>query len=144
MKRIAVLPMVFLVVACPQQEPPQPPPPVPVLVPPPAPPPPQEAPISAASSQAVEAFKKGRDLADNWRPTEAIEQLKKAIELDPKFAQAHALLGSITPGPPGLRELEQGAALSAGLPETERLGIEIMLAWKRGEREKARPLVRKR
>src|SRR5262245_40727321 len=57
--------------------------------------------ITSKSPDAVEAFKKGRKLAENIRQAEAAEDFKKAIERDPDFALAHAYLGAATPGVEG-------------------------------------------
>lgn len=96
--------------------------------------------ITSKSPAAVDAFRKGRDYAENIRIVEATEQLKKTVELDPSFALAHAYLGSLTPGAEGLREIERGASLAKGLPEAERMLIDTMLADARGEEEKVREL----
>jgi tetratricopeptide (TPR) repeat protein len=92
---------------------------------PPAPTKPAAAvPVTSRSPEAVKAFEQGRDLTDNERGAQAIELFKKAIELDPDFAQAHAYLGIVTQGPPGLAELDKAKALAAKLPEAERFVIE--------------------
>jgi len=64
----------------------------------------------------------------------------KAVELDPDFALGHALPWSADAGAEGLKEIERGAALAKGLPEGERMLIEIRLADARGEEEKVREL----
>ena len=100
----------------------------------------KEISITASSPEAVAAFKDARDLLDNVRTAEAIVGFKKAIELDADFAQAHAYLGSVTPGSEGLKELERGSALAAKLPQNEGLLIQAMLADGEGHEEKARGL----
>ena len=100
----------------------------------------KEISITASSPEAVAAFKDARDLLDNVRTAEAIVGFKKAIELDADFAQAHAYLGSVTPGSEGMKELERGSALAAKLPANERLLIQAMLADGQGQEEKARGL----
>ena len=48
--------------------------------------PPAEIPITSKSPEAIEHFKKGRDLVDNQRPAEAVLELDQAVKLDPDFA----------------------------------------------------------
>ena len=56
-----------------------------------------EVSVTSKSPQAVEAFKAGRELAENLRITEADTQFRKAIGLDADFALAHAYLGAAIP-----------------------------------------------
>src|SRR5512146_345707 len=81
-------------------------------------------PVTSKSPDAIKVFEQGRDLTDAERGPEAVELFQKAIELDPDFAQAHAYLGLVTQGPPGLAELDKAKTLAAKLPEAERLVIE--------------------
>ena len=81
-------------------------------------------PVTSKSPDAIKAFEQGRELSDGDRGSEAIEPFKKAIGLDADFAQAHAYLGIVTPGPPGMAELDKAKTLAAKLPEPERLFIE--------------------
>ena len=81
-------------------------------------------PVTTKSPEARKVFEEGRDLTDADRGAEAIALFKKAIELDPDFAQAHAYLGIVTPGPTGVAELDKAKTLAATLPEAERLIIE--------------------
>lgn len=101
-----------------------------------------EIPVTAKSEEAIQAFKKGREYAEDIRTPEATAEFKKATELDPTFALAHAYLGEATPGKDGLQLLEQAATLSKDLPEAERMQISIMLADRKGEEEQARSLRR--
>src|SRR5437762_519612 len=80
----------------------------------------KEVPVTSKSPEALTAFKDARDLLDNVRTAEAIVGFKKAMELDADFAQAHAYLGSVTPGSEGMKELERGSALAAKLPASPR------------------------
>jgi Flp pilus assembly protein TadD len=96
-----------------------------------------EGSVTSTSPQAIEAFKKGRDLVDNLREAEALEQFKKAVELDPKFALAHAYLGYYTPGAEGKTDLDAALALSDKLPAAERLQIEELRALHAGDNDKA-------
>src|SRR6185295_6071262 len=61
--------------------------------------PPAEIPITSKSPEAIEHFKKGRDLSDNIRQAEATAELNQAIKLDPDFALAIAYRGTATQGP---------------------------------------------
>lgn len=118
--------------------------PEPVVVSPPiVPESPREVPVTSASSEAIDAFRQGRYLWDEFHPVEATAAFARAIELDPSFAQAHAWLGLATPGPDAIGHLEQAVALAADLPEAERLQVESLLAWKQGDEEKARSLLQR-
>jgi len=97
-----------------------------------------EVTITSKSSEAVTAFKDARDLLDNVRISEGAAGMKRAIELDADFALAHAYLGSVTPGPEGLEELEKASQLGAKLPKPEMLEIQALLAGTRGEELKSR------
>jgi tetratricopeptide (TPR) repeat protein len=80
--------------------------------------------VTSKSPDAIKSFEQGRELVEGERGAEAVDLFKKAIELDPDFALAHAYLGIVTPGPPGTAELDKGKTLAAKLPEPERLVIE--------------------
>ena len=90
-------------------------------------------PVTSKSPDAIKLFEQGRDLTDSERGAEAVEPFKKAIELDPDFAQAHAYLGILTQGPPGMAELDKAKTLAAKLPESEHLVIEGAHASRRGD-----------
>jgi Flp pilus assembly protein TadD len=94
---------------------------------------PEEIPITSKSPEAIDHFKKGRDLAENIRMPEANQALEEALKLDADFAQAHAYRGMTIPGGEGLKEIERASELSAALPPTEKLVIDAMLAGRRGE-----------
>ncbi len=83
-----------------------------------------ELPITTSSTQALEAFLRGRDLFENSRPQDAVPKLRLAVKLDSSFAHAHAYLGKCIPGPEGAEYLEKAVALASSLPEAERLWIE--------------------
>lgn len=103
---------------------------------------PGEVSVRSNSLLAIEFFMEGRAAVENARAGEGDVQFRKAIDLDPEFALAHAYLGQSTPGSSGLRELERAAALSKELPPAERLLIEAMLAQRQGAEEAARGLWR--
>jgi tetratricopeptide (TPR) repeat protein len=104
---------------------------------------PKEIPITAKSPEAVEQFKTGRDLLENERPADAVEHMKKAVELDPNFAQAYAYLGFLLPGSEGIGALDKAAKLSANLPEAERLQVEAIVAERHGDAAKAAEIQKK-
>jgi Flp pilus assembly protein TadD len=103
----------------------------------------KEIPITAKSPEAVEQFKIGREQFENERSAEAVDHLKKAVELDPNFAQAYAYLGFLLPGSEGVAALDKAARLSANLPEAERINIETIVAERRGDDAKAAELMKK-
>lgn len=110
---------------------------------PPAPaeqPTPAEIPITSKSPEAVDHFKKGRDLTENLRMPEATQALDEALKLDADFAQAHTYRGVATPGPEGVKEMERASELSAALPPAEKLVIDATLAGRRGEFAKSAEL----
>ena len=43
--------------------------------------------------EAMKSFKRGQDLADAGNNESAVQELEKAVALDPEFAEAHAALG---------------------------------------------------
>jgi tetratricopeptide (TPR) repeat protein len=101
---------------------------------------PQEIPITSKSPEAIEPYKKGRDLAENMRQAEAAEELNQAITLDPDFARAFMERGNTTFGPEGLKDLEQASAKAATVSKHEQLLIEATLAQRRGEFAKSEDL----
>lgn len=105
-----------------------------------APPVPTEIPITSKSPEAIEHFKKGRAFAENLRNIEAVEELNLALKLDPEFVSARAYLGIATPGPEGLKLLEQAGSQASALPEAERLLIDASLASRRAEFAKSAAL----
>src|SRR5208283_3958145 len=50
---------------------------------------------TTASLEALKAFSTGQSLRQQKGNTEALPYMKRAVELDPNFAQAYAVLGSI-------------------------------------------------
>jgi len=98
-------------------------------------------PVTTSKPDAAMAFETGRDFADNLRGPEAIEQFRRAVELDPDFALAHAYLGSWLPGDEGLAELDRAVALAGPLPPAEAALIEAMNAGRRGDEAHERQLL---
>lgn len=99
--------------------------------------------VTAKSPEAVSAFAAGRDLADNLRIDEAQAKYRKALSLDPDFALAAAYLGATTPGAEGDAMIERAVALSAALPEPERMLVKAIAANRRGDENEVVALRRK-
>jgi Flp pilus assembly protein TadD len=97
---------------------------------------PAELPITSKSPEAIQEFKTGIDLMMHARPG-ADAHFKKAVELDPEFAQAMALAGATTPGAEGTDMLATAGPLAAKLPEAERAFIEGYQALRAGDGKKA-------
>jgi tetratricopeptide (TPR) repeat protein len=107
----------------------------------PAPPkPPAEIPITSKSPEAIDHFKKGRDLSDNLRNAEAVQELDQAIKLDPDFALALAYRGSGVPGPEGLKDLEQARAKAGAASKPEQLLIAVFLSSQQADFAKSQDL----
>src|SRR3954468_1669694 len=100
---------------------------------PPKPAAPAEVPVTSKSHEAIDHFKKGRELSDNLRAPEAVQELDQALKLDPDFALALAYKGRSTPGPEGAAALDQANAKAASLPNEEKLFLSAMLATRRAE-----------
>lgn len=89
--------------------------------------------VTTASESARAAFERGRILVDNLRFAEAVGELRKAIETDPKFALAHAYLAFLAANGPEREALAARAeALLGPLPEAERLLAQVLLSRARG------------
>ena len=101
-----------------------------------------EIPITSRSPEAVALLRAGREKAINFQPAAAVELLNNALALDPDFALATAWLGRCKTGEAGLELAEKAVRLSAALPATERLSIEILRAERRGDDEAQRRLKR--
>ena len=126
MKRLFALAAVLTLVAC------SAPPPEPAK-----PEAPKEVPLTSKSSEALDHFKKGRDLADNLRGSEAAQEFDQALKADADFALALAYRGTVTPGPQGATDLEQANAKASSASEPEKLFIAAMLASRHGDVAKA-------
>jgi len=99
--------------------------------------------ITSKSPEAVDHFKKGRELFDNLRNAESAEHFKKATELDPEFALAVAYLGAVTPGKEAYALTDRAVELAKDLPEPERTVIEARQALLQNDVQKARTLLRR-
>ncbi len=93
--------------------------------------------VTSKSPDAIAAFDKGLALVVNARNSESIEHFKKAVELDPEFAQAHSYLGVALTGAEGSTHLAKSVELATKLPEAERELISANQALRNGERAKA-------
>src|SRR2546428_1744839 len=99
-----------------------------------------EIPITTRSTEAAAAFRAGREKALNFQNVEAADLFRKALAADPDFPLALAWSGKITPGPPGIAQVERAVSLAAPLSPAERKSIEAILAERKGEDEKVRRL----
>ncbi|MBX2802117.1 MAG: tetratricopeptide repeat protein [Myxococcales bacterium] len=109
--------------------------------------PPEEAPAvvttTTASDEARDAFATARVASDNFRTPEAIAELQRALELDPDFVLAKALLGSLTPGNEGLALLREANEAASALPDPERILIASLLAAAAGNQAQSNELLEK-
>jgi tetratricopeptide (TPR) repeat protein len=128
MKRLFVfLPVVFLV-ACSSYTPPAKTEKQPAL---------KEVPITSKSPEAIEHFRKGRDLSENLRADEATREFDAAIKLDPDFALAYLMRGGSIIGTEGLEDMEQAKARSTGVSKPEQMLIDAMLSGRHGDAAKS-------
>ena len=82
-------------------------------------PPPADVPVTAKTAEAVKVFQIARHLRNAGRQADAVQQFKKAIELDPEFAQAHAYLATLLPNAEATEAHAKAVSLSGKLPEAE-------------------------
>src|SRR5262245_43184719 len=143
MRTIVVWSTALLVVAGCKDETPRPAPQPVTPAPLPSATKPGEITITSTSRDAVEAFRRGRELIEDGRDMEAEVQFERALEMDPNFALAHAYLGQAMPDPDGRRHIRQAVTLAAPLPEAERLDVERIAASRQGEEAKASELRKK-
>jgi tetratricopeptide (TPR) repeat protein len=81
--------------------------------------------ITTSSKEALEKFKKGRDLFERLQGQESLQYLNGAIETDPNFAMAHIFVSFSQPTIQGFFDhLYQAVALKETVSEGERLWIE--------------------
>jgi DNA-binding winged helix-turn-helix (wHTH) protein/Flp pilus assembly protein TadD/TolB-like protein len=89
--------------------------------------------LGTSNAEAYRYYSLGVEKAHSFQNAEAIDLLKKAVALDPKFAMAYARIGytyAVADFVPqkGLPYLGRATQLSTGLPEKERLYIEAWCA----------------
>lgn len=100
-------------------------------------------PVTSKSPEAIAAFEEGRELAYNFRMSEALVRFDKALTLDPDFLLAQVYRGYALPGTAGVAPMGKAVSAAAGLPEAERLHMEAMFATRRGDDKKADELDKK-
>lgn len=90
--------------------------------------------ITTRSNDARTAFERGRRLQENVRPYEAMEEFRRAIEMDPEFALAHAYLAVTSEDrEEKSQHMDKAIALAGKLPEAEQLLIKGLAARNRGD-----------
>jgi len=97
-----------------------------------------EVPLISSSKEAIAELRQARALQDNIRGAEALEHMRKAVQLDPEFAQAHSDLAFAAPGDEAKQHLDKARALVDKLPEAARLDVETALAFADDDVKKAR------
>jgi Flp pilus assembly protein TadD len=100
----------------------------------------RQIPVTSTSNEAKAEFLRARNFVDNVRVEEATAALNKALELDPEFASAHALLATLLPAREAEQHVQAALAHSAGLPPAERVQIEAFAATARGDNARAREM----
>lgn len=98
---------------------------------------PAKIPITTKSPDARAHYEKAVNFFENAHTAEGIEELKQALMLDAEFPSAKVLFGVGTPGPDGLKAMEEALAASGNLPDAERQLIEATVALRRGDQVKA-------
>jgi tetratricopeptide (TPR) repeat protein len=129
MKRLLVLAAVASMFAC-ASPPPEPQKPAT----------PAEVPITSKSSEAIDHFKRGRDLTENSRFAEAVQEFDQALKLDPDFVMAMVYKANSTFGPEEIPALEQANAKAASLSKPEQLVVAATLAGRQNDFAKAEQL----
>jgi tetratricopeptide (TPR) repeat protein len=102
-----------------------------------------EIPATTSNPQALEAYKLGFDQYINGHVDEAREQFKKADGLDAKFVTAQVMEGAATPGTDGAKKIADAVAQAAGLPEAERVHLQLEQAFVERNTAKAVELAKK-
>ena len=100
----------------------------------------EDVPITSKSPEARALVKSALSHVDNVHIGDAVAALKKAIELDPDLATAHALLAALSPPDEAKKEIALAQRHVAKLPEAERVQIEAIAAGIAGNNAKARRL----
>jgi len=81
-------------------------------------------PITTSSEEALSNFLKGRNLSERFKRQEAIQYFEKAVELDPKFAQAYFYLAISGPTiDEMLKRLDKAKSLMDDVSKGEKLLI---------------------
>jgi tetratricopeptide (TPR) repeat protein len=93
--------------------------------------------IESKNVQAVALYKEALDLRDNWHTAEASDAAKRALALDPSFAQAKAIASMMVPGKDGVRMLEEAVTAAAALPVPVQLELQALLLLRQRESTKA-------
>src|SRR6476620_8020647 len=101
---------------------------------------PAELPITSKSAEAIDHFKKGRDLIDNLRFPEGAQEMDQALKLDPDFVLAMVYKANATPGAEGSTLLEQANTKAASLSKPEQLVVAATLASRHSDFSKAEQL----
>src|SRR3954464_1630739 len=100
----------------------------------------EDVPITSKSPEARALVKSALSHIDNVHIGEAVAALKKAIDLDPDLATAHALLAALSPPDEAKKEIALAQRDVRKLPEAERVQIEALAAGIAGDNAKARDL----
>lgn len=103
----------------------------------------QEISVTTTSREAEKLFRDGRELQDNFRFQLAKEKFEEALELDPKFALAHAHMVELSGKERREHHMSEARKLAESLPDAERLWVQTMLLRVEGEYEKAHELTDK-
>jgi tetratricopeptide (TPR) repeat protein len=99
-------------------------------------------PITTASAEAEELYRKGRDLFEKLRATDAHELYRKAVAADPDFALAHlGLANTSASAVEFFDELARAVALSSKVSDGERLVIQAVDAGARGNPARQKQLL---
>ncbi len=100
--------------------------------------------VTTSSPQAAQLFKEGREKLLDLDAPAAEKLLRSALALDAEFPLARAWLARATGGSQGatMAEAAFAAARERGLPEAEKLEIEILLLERRGDEQRSRLLKR--
>ena len=103
---------------------------------------PGEIPVTSRSPKAAELLREGRAKLLDLEASRAQKLLREAVALDPDFPLGLAWLGRAVGGSEGLSLVERAVSLGAALPPAERLQIDVLMAERRGEEDRARRLKR--
>ena len=100
----------------------------------------EDVPITSKSPEARALVQSALSHIDNVHIADAVAALKKAIELDPDLATAHALLAALSPPDEARKEIALAERDAAKVSEAERVQIEGLAAGIAGDNAKARKL----